>query len=56
MITAATTQSDRIELILKLNDRYRLAHVDYHGGLRYPHLERDATASALLDAILAPRT
>jgi hypothetical protein len=30
--------------------------VDYHGGLRYPHLERDTTATALLDAILAPRT
>jgi predicted metalloprotease with PDZ domain len=56
-ITAAKTQSDRIELILKLNDRYRVAHVDYHGGLRYPHLERDAmaTGAALLDAILAPR-
>jgi predicted metalloprotease with PDZ domain len=55
-ITAATTQSGRIELILKLNDRYRVADVDYHGGLRYPHLERDATTPALLDAILAPRT
>ena len=55
-ITASTTQSGRIELILKLNDRYRVAHVDYHGGLRYPHLERDTTATALLDAILAPRT
>ena len=27
-ITAAATRSDRIELILKLNDRYRVAHVD----------------------------
>jgi predicted metalloprotease with PDZ domain len=55
-ITAATTQTGRIELILKLNDRYRLAQLDYHGGLRYPHLERDTTATPLLDAILAPRT
>jgi predicted metalloprotease with PDZ domain len=55
-ITAATTRSGQIELILKLNDRYRVAHVDYRGGLRYPHLERDATATPLLDAILAPRT
>ncbi len=55
-ITAAATRSDRIELILKLNDRYRVAHVDYHGGLRYPHLERDPAAPALLDAVLAPRT
>ena len=55
-ITAAATRSDRIELILKLNDRYRVAHVDYHGGLRYPHLERDPATPALLDAVLAPRT
>ncbi len=55
-ITAAAARSDRIELILKLNDRYRIAHVDYHGGLRYPHLERDLKAPALLDAVLAPRT
>jgi predicted metalloprotease with PDZ domain len=54
-ITASTSQSGRIELILKLNDRYRIAHVDYHGGLRYPHLERDTTSTALLDSILEPR-
>jgi predicted metalloprotease with PDZ domain len=55
-ITAAATRPGPIELILKLNDRYRVVHVDYHGGLRYPHLERDATATPLLDVILAPRT
>ena len=55
-ITAAATRPGPIELILKLKDHYRIAHVDYHGGLRYPHLERDATATPLLDAILAPRT
>jgi predicted metalloprotease with PDZ domain len=55
-ITAATTRPGPIELILKLKNRYCVAHVDYHGGLRYPHLERDATATPLLDAILAPRT
>jgi hypothetical protein len=55
-ITAAATRPGSIELILKLGDRYHVVHVDYHGGLRYPHLERDATATPLLDAILAPRT
>ncbi|MGO9723602.1 MAG: M61 family metallopeptidase [Methylocella sp.] len=54
-ITAAAIRSGPIELILKSNDRYHVVHVDYHGGLRYPHLERDATAMPLLDAILAPR-
>ncbi len=55
-ITAETNRSDRIERILKLNDRYRVGHVDYHGGLRYPHLERDPAAPAPLDAVLVPRT
>jgi hypothetical protein len=55
-IEAAAARSDRIELILKLHDRYRVAHVDYHGGLRCPHLERDPAAPALLDAVVAPRT
>jgi predicted metalloprotease with PDZ domain len=55
-ITAAVARPGPIELILKLSDRYHVAHVDYHGGLRYPHLERDAKAISLLEAILAPRS
>ena len=29
-----------IELMLKEFDRYRTVQIDYHGGLRYPYLER----------------
>jgi hypothetical protein len=29
--------------------------LNYHDGLRYPHLQRDADKPALLDAILEPR-
>jgi hypothetical protein len=29
-------------------------HIDYHGGLRYPHLERIEAQPDLLGAILAP--
>jgi hypothetical protein len=29
--------------------------MDYHDGLRYPHLERDASQPARLDQILAAR-
>lgn len=29
-----------IEMMLKEFDRYRTVKIDYHGGLRYPHLER----------------
>lgn len=43
-----------IELLVKNGDRYRTVRMDYHDGLRYPHLERDGGV-ALLDQILAPR-
>ena len=55
-IRSAKDAGTSLELIVKIGDRYRVARVDYHGGLRYPHLERDAAATPLLDAILAPRT
>ena len=44
-----------IELIIKIGDRYRTALLNYHDGLRYPHLEREAATPARLDDILAPR-
>lgn len=44
-----------IELLVKNGDRYRTIKIDYHDGLRYPHLEREGGAAARLDQILAPR-
>jgi predicted metalloprotease with PDZ domain len=44
-----------IELIIKTGDRYTVASLDYHDGLRYPHLERDPSAPARLDDIVAAR-
>ena len=32
-----------IELLVLNNEYYHIAKVDYHGGLRYPHLERNPT-------------
>jgi len=54
-IRAAHGSSAPIELIVKTGDRYALASLDYHDGLRYPHLERDASTPARLDDILAAR-
>ena len=54
-IRLAQTGSAPIELIVKTGDRYTVAHVDYHGGLRYPHLERDPSSPARLDDILAAK-
>jgi predicted metalloprotease with PDZ domain len=44
-----------IELIVKTGDRYSVVALDYHDGLRYPHLERNAATPARLDDILAAR-
>jgi hypothetical protein len=32
-----------------------VTNLDYHEGLRYPHLERDGTGPARLDDIVAAR-
>src|SRR4029077_18839976 len=54
-ISDAKQNSSAIELLVKDGDRIRTVTLDYHDGLRYPHLERDPSAPARLDQILAPR-
>jgi predicted metalloprotease with PDZ domain len=54
-IRSAKSTKLPIELIVKSGDRFRVLAIDYHEGLRYPHLEREASAPARLDDILAPR-
>ncbi len=54
-IRSARTTKQPIELIVKNGDRFRVLHLDYHEGLRYPHLERDPSVPARLDDILAAR-
>ena len=44
-----------IELILKSGNRFSIVHLDYHDGLRYPHLERDLSQPGRLDDILAAK-
>jgi predicted metalloprotease with PDZ domain len=43
-----------IELVVQDKEEVRTVRIDYHGGLRYPHLEKTG-AHASLDDILAPR-
>ena len=54
-IREAHNQQQPIELILKIGDRYMVAKLDYHEGLRYPHLVRDTAEPARLDEILSAR-
>ncbi|MEN3747229.1 peptidase M61 [Sphingomonas sp. HF-S3] len=51
----AATSKDPIRLTVKSGDRYREVAIDYHGGLRYPRLEKTAEGEAGLDRLLAPR-
>jgi predicted metalloprotease with PDZ domain len=54
-IQAAKDASVPIELIVKTQDRFRVANIDYHGGLRFPHLVRDPAVPARLDDLLSPK-
>jgi len=54
-VKSAKDDKAPIRLLLKTFDQYRTIAVDYHGGLRYPHLERIAGKPDLLGAIFAPR-
>jgi predicted metalloprotease with PDZ domain len=59
-ITASHGTQAPIELIVKNGDRFMVARLDYHDGLRYPHLKPlhgmgKAAAPSLLDGIMTPR-
>ena len=54
-IKAAEAAATPLEFIVKTADRFRVVKIDYHDGLRYPHLERDTATPDRLDDILAAR-
>ncbi|HEX4159613.1 MAG TPA: hypothetical protein VHY79_14175 [Rhizomicrobium sp.] len=55
-IAAAKMNTAPIQLLIKRGDRYVTIPVNYHGGLRYPHLERIPGTPALLDDLLDARS
>jgi len=55
-IVRAEKTSEPLELIVESGDQVRMLQIDYHGGLQYPHLVRDAGKADLLSRILAPKT
>jgi predicted metalloprotease with PDZ domain len=55
-VTAAKGSGPAVQLLMKNGERYRTVTIDYHGGLRFPHLEPVGTKPAGLDALLAPRS
>ena len=52
---AGAGSSGALELLVVNDDYYKTYRLDYHGGERYPHLERDTTKPDLLEVILEPR-
>ena len=55
IVAAARKESkDPIKLLLKRGDDFLTISLDYHGGMRYPHLERVEATPDRLDEILAP--
>ena len=52
-ILAAEKDGVPIKLLLKRDDQFVTVTLDYHGGLRYPHLERVEGTQDLLDQVLA---
>lgn len=53
-IKAARDNAAPIRLLVKNLDYYLTYEVDYHGGLRYPHLERVKSSPDYLDQIISP--
>ena len=54
-VKAAKTGKAPIELLVKSGDRYATYRIDYHEGLKYPHLERVGASPARLEAIVAAK-
>ena len=55
-VTAAKSSTAPIELLVANGAQYRTFSVDYHGGLKYPHLARDDKKPDYLSEILHPLT
>jgi predicted metalloprotease with PDZ domain len=54
VVKASAKATAPIELILESDEYYSTARIDYHGGERYPHLERISGKPDLLDVIGKP--
>jgi predicted metalloprotease with PDZ domain len=53
-IMSAEKNKTPVKLLLKRGDEYRTVSLDYHDGLRMPHLERVDSVPDRLNAILSP--
>lgn len=54
-IKAATDGKTPVRLLVERGGRYRDVAIDYHGGLRWPWLERTGTGPDWFDRLFAPK-
>ena len=54
-IKAASDGKTPVRLIVERDGRYRNVDIAYHGGLRWPHLEKVGSGPDWFDRLLAPR-
>lgn len=54
-IGASKTTTTPLDFIIENGSYFKTVTMDYHGGLRYPHLERVAGTDDLLTPVAAPR-
>ncbi|HWU76390.1 MAG TPA: M61 family peptidase [Rhodanobacter sp.] len=52
---AAKDNSQAVELLVKNFNEYKTVRIDYHGGLKYPHLVRDNSRPDTLTTLLKAR-
>ena len=52
---SAADKTQPVELLVKNFDEYKTVRIDYHDGLKYPHLVRDTGKPDTLSALLKPR-
>ncbi len=53
---AAKDHGQPIELLVKNFNEYKTVRIDYHGGLKYPHLQRDSARPDTLSTLLKARS
>jgi hypothetical protein len=55
-VAATAGGKEKVSLLLENGDFIRAHDLDYAGGERYPHLERDTSKPDLIGDIFRPRT
>jgi len=55
-VKTAATNSAPVELLIENGDYFNTRRLDYHGGEKYPVLERDTNRPDLLADIIRPLT